>query len=159
MVAIIDAEDWPRVSQYKWYITYRTPTKNIFCSVRATTKVDGYNIKLHRFILNVKLGQMVDHIDGNPLNNRRNNIRICTCSENGMNRKKNVGTRYKGIKKLTGKRKKYFGARIQKQGTHYFLGCFATEKEAAKAYDEKAIQLFGKFARLNFPEKETICQV
>jgi hypothetical protein len=108
---------------------------------------------MHRQIMDPPKGKIVDHIDGNQANNCRANLRICTRRENGCNRSKPVGTtsRFKGVSwhKATGK----WAATIHFKRRAFWLGYFDDEAEAARAYDAKAVELFGEFARLNFPDE------
>lgn len=101
---------------------------------------------LHRYITQCPKGKYVDHIDGNRLNNVRTNLRICTNAENIRNRKAVKG-KYKGVhfsKKLN-----KWVAQITTNYKCKHLGCFGSEKEAALAYNEAAIELHGEFAYLN----------
>ena len=99
-------------------------------------------------------GTLVDHIDRNSLNNRRGNLRLCTPSQNILNTRGKKGTsKYKGVWWNTKKNK--WLAMITSKGRHFHLGFFDEEIEAAKAYDRKAVELFGEFAYLNFPEIAT----
>ena len=144
--AIVDAEDYERVSRYKWCLS-RTGNQ-----LYAYRKHRGKTIRMHQFIMKPPKGMVVDHIDGNGLNNRRSNLRICTRPENNLNRRRNpnTATGFKGVwrDKKTGK----YWAHTQLKGKRIRLGAFDTAVEAAHAYDRKAIELFGEFARLNFPE-------
>lgn len=150
LVARVDDEDFVELSKYNWYAS-----KNRKHYARRHQMVDGKKAKvyMHRQILKVEDPKIfVDHIDGNGLNNCRNNLRTATHSENLANVFKRVGTssKYRGVnlKKSSGK----FQVQIQHQGKLYFVGSFTDEIEAAKAYDKKAVELFGAFAKLNFSE-------
>ena len=94
--------------------------------------------------------KMTDHRDGNKLNNCRYNLRECNTSQNGANKKKSSGTSsiYKGV--CWNKKKKKWESCIERLSVKYHLGIFDDELVAAKAYDIKAIELFGEFARPNF---------
>lgn len=116
---------------------------------------------MHRVLMNAKPGQIVDHVNGNSLDNRRNNLRFCTHAENMCNRRaEKVGRKkiqdhgFKGIIK-NGKKNlaKPWIALIAKASKQYYSSYYATPEEAAKAYDELALKLHGEFARLNFPVK------
>lgn len=93
----------------------------------------------------------VDHIDGNPLNNQRSNLRLATPAQNKHNSRKRKATSsiYKGVSKL----KNSWKAQITVHGKTTRLGKFETEKEAALAFDEAARKLQGPFAKLNFPKE------
>jgi hypothetical protein len=108
------------------------------------------NILMHRLIMKARKGQLVDHIDGNTLNNTRENLRICSHSENQWNSNLSWGkSKYRGVTwcKHHGK----WRARIGFHGEKICIGYFDCEIEAARAYDVKALELRGQFARLNFP--------
>jgi hypothetical protein len=108
-------------------------------------------IQMHRLILNAPKGADVDHINGNGLDNRRENLRICSRAENLRNRgiQRNNQTGYKGV--CWNKSKNTYTAQIQYEKTTYRLGTYPSAKEAALAYDKAARRYFGKFAKLNFP--------
>jgi hypothetical protein len=145
--AIVDADDYARVNRHKWCLS-RTGNQ-----LYAQRRCRGKTIRMHQLIMNPPRGMVVDHIDGNGLNNRRSNLRICTRLENTRNRRRNpsTATGFKGVwrDKKTGK----YWAQIQLSRRPTRLGSFATAVEAARAYDRKAIELFGEFACLNFPEE------
>jgi hypothetical protein len=105
----------------------------------------------HRAILQPPAGMVVDHINGNGLDNRRSNLRVCTHAENLRNRPPHKGSasRFKGISRHRNKWQAY----VSMEKKHYYLGLFETEESAAREYDRWAIKLHGPFARLNFPEK------
>jgi hypothetical protein len=116
-------------------------------------------IMMHKFIMNAPKGMCVDHINHNGLDNRRENLRICTYSQNAQNKRKRVdsGTGYKGVYQYSEKYKhrKKFKAYIRPKGQKQIhLGSYLTAEEAARAYDKKAKELFGDYAQINFP-KET----
>ncbi len=100
--------------------------------------------KLHRLLLNVPGDLVVDHIDGNGLNNSRCNLRICTQSQNAMN--KRPGKRYKGVVHAS---RNSYAARIRANGKLIALGSYPSPELAANAYNEAAKRLFGDFAGLN----------
>lgn len=131
--------------------------KNLSWHVRH----DGNNwyveasIKLHRLVMNAKPRELVDHKNGNTLDNRKENLRIVTYSQNNANRKakKNGQSKYLGVsvakyKSGLGFTKRYI-ASIKKDYKVYYLGSFEHEIDAAKAYNKKAIELHGEFANLN----------
>ena len=116
--------------------------------VRSTTK-KFYKI-LHRYIMNAKPGQQIDHIDRNKLNNQRSNLRFCNYTQNQANtpKKPDLTSVYKGVH--WDKQKKRWKTQIKFNQKVIYLGRFQSEIEAAKAYDVKAKDLFGEFAKTNF---------
>ena len=109
--------------------------------------IKGITVPLHRHITNCPKGMHVDHINGNVLDNRLSNLRICTPSQNQANSKlpKNNTSGYKGVSKNGDGWK----AKIRVDYAYYYLGTFLTKEEAARAYNAAAIKYFGEFARLN----------
>jgi len=148
---IIDAEDWPRVATKRWY------TGRYAGGYYAVAKVqlaDGrrQTLGLHRFLLDAAPGTIVDHIDGDPLNNTRANLRFATPGQNRANSRVKYNTRsgYKGA--YWSARHKQWEAQIRCDGKCRFLGYFRTVEGAARAYDAAARELFGQYAHLNFPD-------
>ena len=104
---------------------------------------------LHRTILNPSKEKVIDHIDHNGLNNRRENLRICTVTQNVANKRKGKGSsNFKGVS--WHKRDQMWIATIHQKRKQLHLGYFNDELEAAKAYDKAAKDLWGEFAKLNF---------
>jgi hypothetical protein len=146
LFAMVAAEDYERVSQYTW--TALCSSKNAY----ACRNDRGKTVYLHQFLMNPPKGMVVDHIDGNGLNDRRSNLRVCTKQQNSFNCRPIIGSsRFKGVHffKPAGK----WRARIRLNGREMCIGYFDDEIEAAKAYDRKARELFGEYAYLNFPEE------
>lgn len=143
-VAVIDDEDHGKVSGLTWFLA---PTGYAV----ASTHVDGkiVNYYMHRLIAGADSGQKTDHRDGDRLNNRRSNLRLCTTSQNNMNSAKraNARSRQKGV--YWSRQKGKWHARIKLNGAATHLGFFSDEAEAGRAYNSAAKQLFGEFARLN----------
>jgi hypothetical protein len=151
---LVDDEDYDHVSQFKWCAHFDKRT------VYAYRKTHGSHstrktIYLHRAILGVTDPKIkVDHHNGYGLDNQRGNLRICTPSQNGMNRRKRngVSSPYKGV--CLHKRDGMFQAGIRINGEKKFLGWFARELDAALAYDAAAREHFGEFALCNFALKK-----
>jgi hypothetical protein len=143
--AIIDDDDFLRVSKNRWQLS-----DNGYA--RRTIKVKGVykGLLLHRFILGITDRKIwTDHINQNKLDCRKSNLRACTASQNKQNigvRSHNV-SRYKGVeyRKDDGR----YTVRIGIDGKMLCLGSFKNPIDAAKAYNEKAKELFGEFAYLN----------
>lgn len=100
------------------------------------------NKTVSRVIMNAPADLFVDHIDGNPLNNLRSNLRIATASQNQANRPTNNSTGYRGVYKSNSSYK----ALISVEGKDIYLGTFPSAMLAAKAYEQAAEKYFGKFA-------------
>ena len=152
--ALIDEEDWDKVKDYKWRIDKPSSRP------RYGPYVIGYNKqlkkegKLHRVIMDAPKGMLVDHIDGDGLNNTKQNLRLCTHKENQRNKKANYNnpTGFKGVKVHGNKYRARLSYKIGGKSGEHSLGIYNTPEEAARAYDKKAIELHGEFASLNFPE-------
>ncbi len=166
LVALVDDEDYDRVMEA--VITY-TPTGK---PRKGTGKwyahevTPGYiyamngprDVAVHRVIMNAPKGMDVDHINGDRLDNRKENLRICTRAQNCQNKKlrRDSKSGYKGVyERLETQR---FKAYISDPTTaypkkrHISLGHYATAEEAARVYDKAAKEIHGEFAYLNFPE-------
>lgn len=141
--AIVDEADFEWLNQWKWsYSSSGYAYRHQYGMGRIIT------IRMHRLIMSTPDKMETDHINGNKLDNRRANLRICTKSKNNMNRKSTVGSsKYKGV--CWDKNKCKWLTRIKINGKQIFVGRFANESEAAKAYNEMAKKLFKDFARLN----------
>ena len=146
LVTQIDDEDFEWLNQWKWYANGK---RGISYAVRSAIS-DGRQIKIRmsRLILDCQPDAMVDHINGDTLDNRRLNLRICKSGENRMNsiKRKAAGSRFKGVTKHPcGK----FQVMICKNNIHIYVGLFTEEREAAHAYNVAAIEHHGEYARLN----------
>ena len=150
-VALVDDEDYLSLINHKWNAHKDNGGHLYVYSSTYINKKHGV-MKMHRYILGLKKddGKLTDHMNGNGLDNRKCNLRICTKSENNMNQAKTRGTsKYKGVSWC--KNRKKWCAQIKLNQKQYFIGYFLLEIDAAMAYDKKAVELFGSFARLNFP--------
>ncbi len=138
---LIDELDYDLFNTYKWSIYTRK--NNVWY---ARTRIDGEAVLLHRLIMQVSKGEEIDHINHNGLDNRRSNLRICTPAQNRANMQKHKGvSKYKGV----GKSRNRYRAYIMQDYSQTHLGMFDTEEEAAFAYNQAALELFGEFAHLN----------
>lgn len=136
----LDAQDLPLIDAYIWAIRHRG---------YAACKAGGKSILLHRLIMSPKPGELVDHITGNTLDNRRANLRICTSAQNSKNQLLRVDNTsgFKGVRRHTSGAK--WEALIKHNGKRHYLGLFDDPRVAAHAYNRAAIQLHGEFACLN----------
>jgi len=148
-VAIVDDEDFIELNKLKWHADKRANGK--FYAVRKSICINGkyINQKMHRMIVGDKLGLHTDHIDGDTLNNRRSNLRICTHQQNMMNKgvSKVNKSGYKGV--LYVKSRKMYKASITLNRKIIQLGYFYYIKQAAIAYNAAALKYHGEFANLN----------
>ena len=152
-IVLIDQADADRVLARRWMVSY-SKAENIFdCFHFINRKSEFSRKRLSRFILCATDAQIVDHINGNRLDNRRQNLRIVTQQQNTWNRRKanNAASAYKGVCPLAGSKSKPWRAYIHMDRKQKHLGLFATEIEAARVYDEAARSIFGQFAAVNFP--------
>lgn len=147
MRAIADDEDYDWLSQFKWRLT---PSGYVY-RLDEIAPNQFLRIMMHRAILLTPHDKITDHINGNTLDNRRGNLRICTSSQNQANRrctrKTPTTSRFKGVSWHAGDRR--WQAKIGVNRQHIYIGEFKDETDAARAYNEAAKKYFGEFARLN----------
>jgi hypothetical protein len=153
LFAIVDPDDYVRLSRYKWRVC-RTRGKNILYAERSVRRSDGRykRILMHRQLMHVPDGYVIDHINGCGLDNRRANLRLATVAQNAWNSKKrNPRSGYKGV--WFARDKGMWRASIVCNRRRKHLGYFKDRVQAAKAYDKAAIKLHKQFASLNFPNR------
>jgi len=144
---LIDDEDLEKILKHDWRITGSGKGY-------AMTRINGKLVPMHRLMIDIPFGKIADHINGDTFDNRKENLRIATQSQNRMNcvkqvfSKKIVTSKFKGVHKKSPTRN--WSAQIHFNKRTYNIGSFKNEEEAAKAYDLKAKELFGQFAKLNF---------
>lgn len=151
--ALVDDEDFERINKHKWYAHKQNKSGKIYAQRGIyigggrdnAIQITGH---MSRLILNCPADKFVDHINGNTLDNQKNNIRISTRSQNNCNR---IGwgktSKYKGVffDKESGK----FRCVLKINNTTIQLGRFINEEDAALAYNNEAIKQHGEFAVLN----------
>jgi len=146
--AIIDAEDVSLVEGYNWYA--RQDGLTAYAIRNSGLRPNSYTVLMHRVITSADCGTMVDHVDGDGLNNRRQNLRFATAQQNQQNQRKtaNCASKFKGV--TFHKPSQKWIARIRISGHLHYIGQFLDEDSAARAYDERAVSVAGEFAHLNF---------
>ena len=151
--AIVDDADYAMVSQWKWRALVRkAPGNTRIYAARKGPNSQGC-LLLHREIVRPEPGLVVDHINGNCLDNRRENLRACTHAQNLANAPKRIGNT-SGFKGVHRHHHDKWTAKISANGCVRYLGVFADKHEAARAYDVAAAELHGEFAQLNFPGEQ-----
>lgn len=142
----ISLSDVSNVIKYKWCLG---AAGYVYRKINNNRKES-----IHRFILNPPTGMVVDHINHNILDNRKENIRVCTHAQNIQNMDRFVGySKYKGV--TFNNKKNRYHARITINNKRISLGRFKSEIKAAEAYNNAAIKYYGKFAYLNIIIGET----
>jgi len=144
--AIVDNEDYDRLSKYKWYANKNGQK---FYAERSI-KINGKRTiqRMHRLLMSSPNGVGIDHINGDGLDNRKSNLRLSTTSQNAMNRKGYGTSKYLGV--CWNKKQEKWQAQIQTFSQKIGLGFYHDEIEAAKAYDVAARKHHGNFANPNF---------
>jgi hypothetical protein len=146
-VAIVDDEDYERVmAAGPWHVYLN---KHMWYPRR---RVGKRHQPLANFVLGTVDSCMIDHIDHNGLNNCKHNLREVSYTENNHNRRKqhNTTSTYYGVSRSTSGDS--WEASIRKDGKYYYIGKFRDQLTAARAYDNKARELYGVMARLNFSD-------
>ena len=147
-IALISNSDLEIILQFIWYlskdgypVTYSTDDKSI---------IYKNGLKMHKLLIqDIQKGYVIDHINRNKLDNRRNNLRICTQKQNSYNTSKSINSinNYKGVRQQTNT---LWTAIVTKDKKIYKIKDILTDKEAAIIYDSMAEELFGEFAGKNF---------
>lgn len=147
-VALVDDSDYEQLSRWKWTYSHGYALRH------EKHNKKSIRIMLHRQIMGSPSNLDIDHRDGNGLNNQRNNLRVCTRTQNNANRKpyqSGKSSQFKGVSFRRDRLQNPWRATIGFNNERLSIGVFSTEVEAAKAYDERAKDLFGEFALINFP--------
>lgn len=145
VVALVDDEDYEWLNQWNWQCM------DGYAIRKDTQAANRHAYCMHRVIMDAPPGMEVDHINHNPSDNRRCNLRLCTKNQNNLNRKNKVPNHYKGIGFEKRKVRNQWYARITIDKRQINLGYFASPEDAARAYDDAAKKYHGEFACLNFP--------
>lgn len=144
---LIDSDDFERFGDWRWIARIARNKRREY--VYAMCCRNGKVIHMHRLIAGAKDGELVDHINGDTLDNRKCNLRICTHKQNRRNEglSSDNTSGFKGVTKAGNKWRAQICADYQVR----YLGQYATREEAARVYDAAAVKHHGEFARLNFP--------
>lgn len=154
-VALVDDEDYEILCKWKWYAHKTSKNAHTFYAVRTTVKGEfkkRARVYMHRYLLSIKDSNIfVDHKDGDGLNNQKSNIRQCDKSQNRANQQKGVirSSKYKGVCFMKNRGIYSWVSYLQHKGKKYNLGYFKSQEDAAMAYNNKAIEIFGEFAKIN----------
>ncbi len=144
--AFIDDEDYDRITEWKWCFNKKKGAG--YAVGKIGDKCEKRLVLMHQFIMNFPAPPLeVDHIDGNMLNNQKSNLRLATRSEQEINKGRKT-EKYKGVTKLRNGRWK---AQFRVNGVMEYIGEYATDEEAARAYDNVFRLKIGEGQGLNFP--------
>lgn len=158
LATIIDDSMWESVAALNWYAGWNSSSQS-FYPMRGDYSSgwkSGRTMFLHSFIMGFPKDLFIDHKNGNSLDNRQENLRVCTAQQNNFNRRNfskqsSLHSKFKGV--CWHKRIAKWQSNICKNKTKIHLGYFSDEIEAAKAYDRMAVSQFGEFAAPNFPQQ------
>lgn len=152
-VALVDDSDYKQLIKHKWYAhfdgTEWYAVRNVWIETPTRRRT---TIKMHRYILGLQSGDglVIDHINGDGLDNRRCNLRLATHAENLRNQRTQIKSK-SGLKGVTASGGKW-RVSIKINGRTKHVGIFDDPKDAGLAYDKAALSAYGEFARLNFPD-------
>jgi hypothetical protein len=149
--ALVDNEDFQWINSHKWQYGVRGyATKNLHIGMKNGKRLSKLML-MHREIIKTPTGLFTDHINGNKLDNRKENLRICSRQQNAWNIKKSSHNTsgFKGVSEDKRNLKNNWQAYITLNNKKIHLGYFSTAEEAAKEYNKAALNFFGEFANIN----------
>jgi len=142
--AIVDDEDFELVSRHRWHVMASRDRTYVYAASK---------LRMHRLIIDAPPGVFVDHINGDTLDNRRCNLRLCTNAQNQQNTGSRGGSsRHKGVS-FNKKSGKWLGAFLF-EGRRYYCGLWDNEDDAARAVDKKRGEVCGTFASKNLYDED-----
>lgn len=144
-VALVDKSDFRLVRGKTWHARIDGTRVSAGHSYRDPATKKTVNVHMHRLIMGAVAGQIVDHANGNALDNRRLNLRFATPAQNAANRRSVGASRYLGVTRERG----LWTASIYPDGKSIHLGTWPTEQLAAAAYNRAATLIHREFARFN----------
>lgn len=153
--SLVDDDVYEKIGNLKWCAIRCSKSENFY----AYKRINNKNVSMHQYILGSP-GGITDHINGDTLDNRKENLRIVTVQQNAFNRKKRKGnssSSYKGVGKYATGKTEYWIASVYKNGELFHISHHDTEEGAALKYNEQALIAFGEYARINvinLPRKE-----
>lgn len=161
-VALIDDCDSYAIEQYSWFAHYDGSRDSFVAATTIHASGKPVTVRMHEFLLPTLDGYTVDHVDRNPLNNQRDNLRISNTAQQSLNKGPYKGSKFKGVSYKTANRK--YVAQMQGLGKKIHIGLYDDEDSAAKAYDKAVVEFWSQipddpisgnytqFLYLNFPE-------
>lgn len=146
-VAIVDDDDFERLNQFKWCFDNVYAKRGVYIPETQGTKT----LRMHNDILTAPKGMVVDHINLNKLDNRKENLRVVSRQYNNIHRAKGCRnkTGFVGVQYIPHLKLKKWTAEIRMNGKRFYLGYFHTAIEAAREYNKHALKHFGEYAVLN----------
>ncbi len=145
-LALVDDEDYERIEKFGWHEDILGYARATASTAPPGTPYKEGKIRMHRTVMNAQKGQIVDHINGNKLDNRKSNLRFCTHAQNQQNKPKrgNNTSGFKGVFKS----RKTWSAQITTNGKTLCLGSFDSPEKAGAAYRDAALKYHGEFANV-----------